>query len=178
MGSNNVDGVKKVRDQGGGNNMKRYLELCASVLLLAITIASPASTSPSASAPAVEKIVSDRSLAFVDAALNGDLTRFGSFMSDDYVMLYIEPASNGKKAHWVTRTKEEWVEQLSSGKHKYRSVNLLNTNVYLHGEVATFAGDYTETGTREGVEYSDLGQFSETWVKRHGQWVIVASVFP
>lgn len=66
----------------------------------------------------------------------------------------------------------------STNSVKYLSVELLNTKVYFHGDVATFAGDYAETGTREGVEYSDLCLFTETWVTRNGQWVIVGSVFP
>jgi len=37
-------------------------------------------------------------------------------------------------------TKEEWVEQLRLGTHKYHSVELLNTNVYLHGDVAKGLG--------------------------------------
>ena len=138
--------------------MKRKLILCASALLLAIGSASATVRSAPTSSPTVEKAVAARSLAFVKAALNGDLAGFRTFMSDDYVML--------------------WVEQLRSGTHKYHSVELLNTNVYLHGDVAIFTGDYTETGTREGVEYSDAGLFTETWVKRNGQWVIVGSVFP
>jgi ketosteroid isomerase-like protein len=158
--------------------MKPYLALCASALFLEISSASPASTSLQTSAPVVEKAVADRSLAFVKATLNGDVASFRSFMSDDYVMLWVEPASNGKKAHWATMTKQEWVDLLRSGKHKYHSVELLNTKVYLHGDVATFTGDYTETGAREGVEYSEAGLFTETWVKRSGEWVIVGSVFP
>ena len=158
--------------------MKRKLILCASALLLAIGSASATVRSAPTSSPTVEKAVAARSLAFVKAALNGDLAGFRTFMSDDYVMLWVEPATNGKKAHWATMAKEEWVEGLRSGKHKYHAVELLNTKVYLHGDVAIFAGDYTETGTREGVEYSEAGLFSETWVKRKGQWVIVGSVFP
>jgi ketosteroid isomerase-like protein len=158
--------------------MKRKLILCASALLLAIGSASATVRSAPTSTPVVEKAVAARSLAFVKAALNGDLAGFRSFMSDDYVMLWVEPATNARKAHWATMTKDEWVEQLRSGTHKYHSVELLNTNVYLHGDVAIFTGDYTETGTREGVEYSDAGLFTETWVKRNGQWVIVGSVFP
>jgi ketosteroid isomerase-like protein len=158
--------------------MRRKLILCTSALLLAIGSAFAAADSATTSAPDVERAVAARSLAFVKAALNGDVAGFRTFMSDDYVMLWVEPATNGKKAHWATMTKEEWVEGLRSGKHKYHTVELLNTKVYLHGDVAIFTGDYTETGTREGVEYSDAGLFSETWVKRKGQWVIVGSVFP
>jgi ketosteroid isomerase-like protein len=158
--------------------MRRKLILCISALLLALGGAFAAADSATTSARGVETAVSARSLAFVKAALNGDVARFRTFMSNDYVMLWVEPATTGKKAHWTTMTKEEWVEGLRSGKHKYHAVELLNTKVYLHGDVAIFAGDYTETGTREGVEYSDAGLFSETWVKRNGQWIIVCSVFP
>ena len=157
--------------------MKRKPTLYASILLLAIGSASVARSAPVATR-ATEKAVAARSLAFAKAALNGDLATFPTFMSDDYVMLWAEPATDGKKAHWATKTKEEWVEELRSRKNKYRSVELLNTKVYLHGNVAIFTGDYTQTGTREGVDYSDAGLFNETWVKRAGQWVIVGSVFP
>jgi ketosteroid isomerase-like protein len=158
-------------------DMKRMLILCTSALILAIgAFAAADSATPSTSD--AEKAVAARSLAFVKAAVSGDLAGFRTFMADDYVMLWVEPASNGKNAYWATMTKEGWVQGLRSGKHKYHAVELLNTKVYLHGNVAIFAGDYTETGTREGVEYSDAGLFSETWVKRNGQWIIVSSVFP
>jgi ketosteroid isomerase-like protein len=158
--------------------MKRYLALCASAMILEIASASPPAPLTHASAPVVEKAVADRSLAFVQAALKGDVASFRTFMADDYVMLWVEPASAGKKAHWATMTKNEWVELLRSGKHKYRSVELLNTKVHLHGDVAILTGDYTEAGTRDGVEYSEAGLFTETWVRRDGRWVIVGSVFP
>lgn len=74
--------------------------------------------------------------------------------------------------------KKQWVDELRLKKNQYHWVELLNTKVYLHGNVAIFTGDYTQTGTRARVDYSDAGLFSETWVKRNGQWVIVGSVFP
>jgi len=157
--------------------MKWKWVLCASALVLAIGSATAADSAPS-STPTIEKAVAARSLAFAKAALQGDLATFPTFMSDDYVMLWAEPAADGKKAHWATKTKEEWVEELRSRKNKYRSVELQNTKVYLHGNVAVFTGDYTQTGTREGAEYSEAGLFAETWVKRDGQWIIVGSVFP
>ena len=157
--------------------MRRVLILCASALVLAIG-AFAAADSATPSAPDVERAVAARSLAFVKAAVNGDLADFRTFMADDYVMLWVEPARNGAKAHWATMTKDEWVEGLRSGKHKYHAVELLNTKVYLHGDIALFTGEYTETGTREGIEYSNAGLFSETWVKRNGRWIIISSVFP
>jgi ketosteroid isomerase-like protein len=158
--------------------MKLFLALCASALFLAPAISLPATPLPQTSASALERAVTDRSLAFAKAALDGDPDRFRAFMSDDYIMLWVEPAGKGKEAHWATMTKKEWVEQLRSGKHHYSSVELLNTKAYLHGDVANVTGDYTEAGTQDGVAYSEAGKFTETWVYRHGRWIIVNSVFP
>jgi ketosteroid isomerase-like protein len=157
--------------------LKRKLVLCALALVLAIGSAFAADSAPS-STIAIQQAVAARSLAFAKAALQGDLATFPTFMSDDYVMSWPEPATDGKKPHWATKTKEEWVEELRSRNNKYHSVELQNTKVYLHGNLAIFTGDYTQTGTREGAEYSEAGLFMETWVKRNGQWIIVSSVFP
>jgi ketosteroid isomerase-like protein len=157
--------------------MIRKLSLCASLFLVAIGSLGTAHSAPGAS-HTVEETVAARSLAFAQAALTGDLASFSSFMSDDYIMLWTEPATDGKKAHWVTKTKAQWVQELRSRKNKYRSVELHNLKVYLHGDVAAVTGDYTQTGTREGADYSDAGLFNETWVRRSGRWVIVGSVFP
>jgi ketosteroid isomerase-like protein len=157
--------------------MKQKFVLCASVLVLAIGSAFAMDSTPT-STPGIDKAVAARSVAFAKAAQQGDLATFPTFMSDDYVMTWAEPAANGKKPHWATKTKEEWVEELRSSKNKYRSVELQNTKVYLHGNVAILTGDYTQTGTREGKEYSEAGLFAETWVKRKGRWIIVGSVFP
>jgi ketosteroid isomerase-like protein len=157
--------------------MIRKLSLCASLFLVAIGGLGTAHSAPSAS-HTLEETVAARSRAFAQAALTGDLATFSSFMPDDYIMLWPEPATDGNKPHWVTKTKAEWVQELSTRKNTYRSVELHNLKVYLHGDVATVTGDYTQTGTRDGADYSDAGLFNETWVRRSGQWVIVGSVFP
>jgi ketosteroid isomerase-like protein len=151
--------------------------VCASAIVLSMATAIADVSTPTP-APATEKAVADRSVAFAKAAQRGDLDTFPTFMSDDYVMMWVEPAANGENTHWVAKTKREWIEELRSNKNRYRSIELHNTKVHLHGNVALFTGEYTQTGTREGKEYSEQGLFAETWVKRHGQWIIVSSVFP
>jgi ketosteroid isomerase-like protein len=158
--------------------MRRQLFICVSALVLAIGSAPAAPRSPAPSTIGTEASVTARSMAFAKAALDGDLAAFRAFMSDDYVMLWPEAATNGEQTHWATKTKAQWVEELSSGKNKYRSVKLLNMKIYLHGNVAVVTGAYTQTATREGVDHSETGLFCETWVKRNGQWLIVSSVFP
>jgi ketosteroid isomerase-like protein len=129
-------------------------------------------------ATSIETVVEARSLAWIRTAIDRDIPTFLSFASDDYVLMWVEPATNGQKARWATRTRNEWAEQLQSGHLKYISVDLRNTKVFVHRDVAIFSGEYTERGIRDNSEYTDEGLFTETWVKRRGQWIIVGSIFP
>jgi ketosteroid isomerase-like protein len=136
--------------------MKAVLGATALILTFGSAFAADSGTA------AIERAVATRSLAFAKAALQSDLTLFAAFMSDDYVMLWADPATAGKKPHWATKTKPEWVEELRSRKNAYRSVELHNTKVYVHDNVAMLTGDYTQTGTRDGSDYSEAGLFTET----------------
>jgi hypothetical protein len=79
-----------------------------------------------------------------------------TFMSGDYVTLWVEPATNGKKAHWATMTTQEWVEGLGSGKHKYHAVELLNTKL-ISMATRRYSRVTTRKPAREGVECSQRG---------------------
>jgi ketosteroid isomerase-like protein len=151
---------------------------CAAALIVGAGIAAAGSSAPKESPSAADKTVEARSRALIKAELDADVEAFRSFLSDDYVMLYVEPATAGKKARWATMTKEEWATLMSTGREKYHSVNLRNTKVYLHGNVAIFAGEYSQTSTTDGKDRADEGLFTQTWVKRHGQWILIAGVFP
>jgi ketosteroid isomerase-like protein len=138
--------------------------------------AEPDSRVPSTAS--IEKAVEARSRAWIKTAVDRDIPAFRSFASDDYVLMWVEPAANGQKAQWATWTRDKWAEQLRSGHLKYQSVDLRDTKVVLHGDVAIFSGEYTEKGTRDGTAYTDNGLFTETWVNRQGQWIIISSIFP
>jgi ketosteroid isomerase-like protein len=157
--------------------MKLATLCCAALLGISIgtTTAGP---KPPLDSAGSEKAVEDRSRALIKAELDANVAAFRSFLSDDYVLLYVEPAASGQKARWATRTKEEWATLLGSGREKYDSVDLRDTRVYLHGDVAIFTGEYTEKGTRDGEEYTEDGLFTETWVLRQGQWMMIGGVFP
>jgi len=158
--------------------MKSIPLLCAAALMVCIGNAAAKPKTPHVAASSAEKAIEDRSRALIKAELDADVAAFRGFLSDDYVLLYVEPATSGHKARWATRTKEEWANLLATGGERYHSVDLRHTKVYLHGDVAIFAGEYTEKGTRDGEEYTEGGLFTETWVKRRGEWILVGGVFP
>jgi ketosteroid isomerase-like protein len=151
--------------------------IIASLVPIAARAAAPEAAPAKASASA-EQVVEARSRAWVKAALDRDADAFRTFATDDYIMLWVDPATEGHAARWATRTRDEWVESIRSGKTKYQSVVLRNTKVHVNGDIATFTGEYTQTGVEDGNESTESGFFVETWVKRRGQWLAVSSVFP
>ncbi len=158
--------------------MKLTSLLCGAAMIVGVGSAAADSSAPKESSTAIEKIVEARSRALIKAELDADVEAFRSFLSDDYVMLYVQPATAGQKGRWATMTKEEWATLMSTGREKYHSVKLRDTKVYLHGDVAIFSGEYSQISTTDGKERREEGLFTETWVKRHGQWILVGGVFP
>jgi ketosteroid isomerase-like protein len=123
-----------------------------------------------------EVIRADR--AWAQAAVDGDTNKMASFMSDDYVEIVLIPATAAEEAKWTMRGKAEWVEAVRSGRDKYESVHLHNLKVYLHGDVATVTGNYSQKGTSDGKDNSAVGPYVNTWARRSGRWQVVSSVFP
>ena len=151
------------------------------VLLAALLPVAAWSAPPSAGtnhgSRSTEQIVEARSRAWVKAALDGDVDAFRSFATDDYVMLWVDPASNGQPARWHARSRDEWVDMLRTGKVKYGSVVFRNTRVRVNGDIAIFTGEYSQKAVGDGTESDESGFFVETWVKRHGLWIAVSTVF-
>jgi ketosteroid isomerase-like protein len=157
---------------------RRKVSLAITALFLLCTLSMAARSQTAESPAAQERAVDARSHAWIKAALDADADTFRTFATDDYIMLYVEPKTAQSPAHWVTKTRDQWVEEVRSGKVKYHSVVLERTQVHLDGDVAVFRGEYTEKGVRNGKEYSESGFFVETWVRRKGQWFALSSVFP
>lgn len=116
--------------------------------------------------------------AWAKAALDGDADRMASYMTDDYIELAWEPASQGVAAHWAVTRKTEWVESIRTRKEIYTSVELHNLTVHLQGTLAVVTGEYSQKGTSNGKDISATGTYANTWTKRGGRWLVVHSVFP
>lgn len=151
------------------------LASCA-FLVVAANWRLPAAFRSSMAGDTEQIVASER--AWAAAPVKGDAAGMASFMLDDYVEIALEAASSQSKGNWVTTRKAEWVDLVRSGREKYTSVELRNIKVYLHGEVATTTGEYSQTGTKDGKDISASGFYIDTWVKRNGKWLVVSSVFP
>ncbi len=133
---------------------------------------------PSSSAPEDEEIILASERAWANAPVKNDADGMAHLMSDDYVEIVSETAPSSGKTRWTTKHKAEWVDLVRSGRDKYKSVELNNLKVYLHGDVASVTGEYAQTGTEDGQDISATGLYVDTWVKKNGRWLVVSSVFP
>jgi ketosteroid isomerase-like protein len=155
--------------------MKLVSHLAACVLVV-VAIGSPALCAPQKSDESAQIVSFER--AFAKTAVDHDAAAMAKFMADEYIEITMETDAAANKARWKIATKAEWVELVRSGKEKYQSVELRNLKVYFHGDVATVTGEYSQSGTREGIDISATGLYVDTWVKKNGIWHVVSSVFP
>jgi ketosteroid isomerase-like protein len=153
--------------------MKRAVAflICALVMVAAI------GALPSSTVSEIENIEAAEH-GWAQAPVKGDAVAMAGFMSDDYIEIVMETASGASKSRWVTTKKKEWIDLVRSGREKYASVELRNIKIYLHGDIATVTGEYSQTGTKEGKDISASGLYVDTWVKKDGKWRVVSSVFP
>ena len=156
--------------------MKLVFHLFACALAVCAGIGAVAEWNSSTSGDAEQILASER--AWAQAPVNGNVADMARLMSDDYVELVMESVQGTNNSSWVMTSKSEWVDLVPSGREKYGSVDLRNLKVYLHGDVATVSGEYSQTGTKDGKDISSKGLYVDTWVKRNGNWKVVSSVFP
>ncbi|HEX4388993.1 MAG TPA: nuclear transport factor 2 family protein [Steroidobacteraceae bacterium] len=115
---------------------------------------------------------------FAKSVINGDADRFASYMADDFVMVILDPGSNGTPGRWTSTSKQEWVTQVRTQTTRYSSVELTQQTVHLQGAVATITGAYSQKAVKDGKDYSSTGNYVETWIKKNGRWLAVNGVFP
>ena len=105
---------------------------------------------------------------WIEATLRGDADAFAAFMADEYVAVV---------ANARVRGKAEWVDGVRSGRLKYAAVTLRNLKVRLYGDTAVVTGEYAQTATSDGQDYSARGAYATTWLNQGGRWRAIASGF-
>jgi len=105
---------------------------------------------------------------WIQVAIDGDADAFESMVADNYVGLY----PNGALGR-----KQNWVNNIRSGRNKYEYVKLSNLKVYLNGNTAVVTGKYDEKAFIAGNERVSKGSYMSTWAKVNGSWKVVASAF-
>ncbi len=158
--------------------MKRIM----SIVMLAVAAASLAScaktgekpassTATAATAPAspienVEKAILKMESDWADSFVKNDISFSERITADDYSFIN----SNAE-----TQTKAEFVEMFKSGAYKISYLDLDNFKVRVFGDTAVATYGQTEKSVYQGKDNSGHYVYTDVWVKRNGNWQIVAT---
>jgi len=127
---------------------------------------------PSATAPGpagykgIAAEVKEREALRFDTTVKGDLVLLERLLAEDLTYTH----SSG-----VVDTKASYLDALKSGKLRYLALNPAETEVKILGEAGAVAmGRIEMKVVLEGKESTFQARYTSVYVKRHGQWLLVA----
>ena len=101
-----------------------------------------------------------------DAAMKRDVVALGHLLSDDYSFTDHDG---------MMSTKTQILDMLKSGEDVVTSAVSTDMKVRVYGDAAVVTGHYTAKEQLKGKDISGTSVFTDTWVKRPGGWVCVAT---
>jgi ketosteroid isomerase-like protein len=113
-----------------------------------------------------EHILKQLEQDWLDAYRDGDAEKMGRILADDFV---------GRWGDGSTTDKRGTVEPVRTGAEKHSANQLVECKVRIYGDTAVVTGIQTEQSVLEGRDGSGTYSYTDIFVKRHGNWQIVAS---
>ena len=101
----------------------------------------------------------------VQAYLKADTSFMERYFADDYTAVH----SDGKLT-----TKAQEIENCKSGALKHESMDVRERKIRVYGDTAVVIRLVSSKGTYGGKSFSADSRVTEFWVKRKGNWKIVA----
>ena len=126
----------------------------------------PSATSAPVSSENVEQAVTKLENERVQSLQRSDTAFIERVYADDYVVT----AANG-----VVRTKAQVVADFKSGVQKSESITNDDVKVRVHGDTAVVTGRTTQKGEYKGQPSISPVLFTRVYVRRGGQWQLVAN---
>lgn len=119
------------------------------------------------SLPAAER---DELLA-VDASwntlrLNSDVAGLDRLLADDWVLTH----SDGK-----VQTKADYLDELATRSRSNQAIGNEDVRLRRYGDTAVVTGTSVQSGVSNGQPWNGRFRFTRVWVRRDGQWRMVAS---
>jgi ketosteroid isomerase-like protein len=71
--------------------------------------------------------------------------------------------------------KSEYMKWVASPQQKSDHLYDEGLSVHMYGDAAVVTGIYRESGTNKGKPYVIRSRYTDTWIKRNGAWLCVAS---
>jgi len=142
-----------------------HMTICVLLLSLPAWAQSVPSASPSSEsedARTLKQLEQD----WLDAYRDGDAEKMGRILADDFV---------GRWGDGSTTDKRGTVEPVRTGADKHSANQLVECNVRIYGDTAVVTGIQTEQSVLNGRDGSGTYSYTDIFVKRRGQWQVVAS---
>jgi hypothetical protein len=78
------------------------------------------------------------------------------------------------RSSWSILNRSQYLAGLKDLSFKPEEIVNSDTSVYLYGDVAIATSVYRTKGTDSGKPFVHRGRFTDTWIKRTGEWKCIA----
>lgn len=150
--------------------MKQLQRLTSTVLLLAalaISLAAQQSGSGKSMTAATDKALENRFREYAEALTKRDMATLDRVWAAEYT--FINPQGE-------LVTKAQRMQNLKSGATEFKSINPQQEKLQVQGDLAIDIGRVTLQGTKySGQESSGEYRYMNVWMKRQGQWQMLAN---
>lgn len=153
--------------------MLRMMPIVAAALVL--------TAAPSVSGQAAKTNATDKKAAKVDATVRAitDLEQrwVQAIMKKDATTLrtVLAPTYHDTDEGGNTSTLDQMVSMVTSPDAKFDAITITEIRVAKYGKTAVATGTATQRGSYKGQPFAPKVVFTDTFVKRNGQWQAVAS---
>lgn len=103
--------------------------------------------------------------AWNQAELHHDAAAAAAIMADTFISV---------DHHGKLLNKSQYLTDLKDLSFKPEEIANSETTVYLYGDTAIVTSAYRTRGTDGGKPFVHRGRFTDTWIKRNGNWQCVA----
>jgi ketosteroid isomerase-like protein len=112
-----------------------------------------------------------QALLAIDASWNSlrlesDVEGLERLLGDDWLLTH----SDGR-----VQDKAGYLKELSSRTRANQAIGNQDVEVRLHGDTAVVTGTSVQAGTSNGQPWSGRFRFTRTWIRRDGEWRMLAS---
>jgi ketosteroid isomerase-like protein len=98
--------------------------------------------------------------------LNHDADAMGKLLDDDFVFTDYDG---------TVMSKAQFLESIRDKSYQLTVEASENMKLHRHGDTVVVIGATHEKGTFKGKPYQHQGRFTDTWMKKNGQWLCIAS---
>jgi ketosteroid isomerase-like protein len=98
--------------------------------------------------------------------LNHDAEAMGKLLDEDFVFTDYDG---------TVMSKEQFLESIRDKSYQLTVEASENMKLHRHGDTVVVIGATHEKGTYKGKPYQHQGRFTDTWMKKNGQWLCIAS---